>query len=69
MGWWSATVLGGDQPYDYVISFEEAIGIVRYPDNGDDAEFTDEQVRNAINKHLNKMVDLAHDLNEGEGIA
>lgn len=61
MGWWSATVLGGDEPMDYVGDMEDLIGLASYDDeeSDEDVEFTVKQRRAAVNKNINRLVKYA----------
>lgn len=58
MGWWSATVMGGDTPCDYIYDLEQAAMI-----NMDD-EPSLRIMREAINLHLKEVFDAAKNLDD-----
>lgn len=57
MGWWSATVMGGDTPSDYIGDMEDRIGLERYNAmNDDEKSFTPEEVKTAIRTKMSLLM-------------
>ena len=62
MGWWSETILGGDEPMDYVGDLEDLIGLFPYNDETDEEiTYTTKQCRDAVNNNIERMVEYVEE--------
>ncbi len=59
MGWWSATVMGGDTPCDYIYDLERAAGL-----DSMDEDLKQADVKKAINKNLDKVFKAAKKMDD-----
>jgi len=57
MGWWSPTILGGDQPLDYRGSLCDVIGISPLEDNP-------ENMTEKVNSHIGELINRADSLGD-----
>lgn len=66
MGWWSATILGGDTPMDYVGDMKDIANINDYDyDKEEDILLAPNVVKDRVNKAIRKLVkycDNSHDI-------
>lgn len=49
MGWWSATIMGGDFPCDMMAELEDVLGLE------DEKEYSEEQIRDLINAKQHEL--------------
>src|SRR5271165_934094 len=57
MGWWSATIMGGDTPMDDIGNMSDLIGLPSYDEETDEPiEYSPEITRFAITANLPKLI-------------
>lgn len=66
MGWWSTTIMGGDEPYDFASVFADDIFNLKEIDGEAEADQSEtdqliEYNRNQINQTLRKAVEFTND--------
>jgi hypothetical protein len=57
MGWWSATIMGGDTPMDDIANMEDLCGVLTYDEETNESiVYTPEQIRFNLTANIPKLI-------------